>query len=239
MTRQQRKAFEFIRDQLNLGVSPTIAAISAGLSLESRKGAFFLLTGLERLGYIRRLAPLNDRSRTIEIIKHPPPLDTPEIPLGACAIPLTRGRVALVDEGDFDALAAFTWQASHGYAKRCMPGASKLGIFMHRQIMGAEPGQIVDHASGDTLDNRRRNLRFATPSQSSANRRTRAGVSGFRGVFYSAPVSQWAAKITVNYRQIHLGRFETPIEAARRYDEAAREHHGEFAVLNFPGEARP
>ena len=107
-------------------------------------------------------------------------------------------------------------------------------IRMHRLILNAKPGELVDHWDGNGLNNRRRNLRPATNSQNLHNRRRTRAKSGFCGVWRSGKSSvPWVASIHVKNKAIYLGRFETPEEAARVYDAAAKEHYGEFASLNF------
>ena len=96
-------------------------------------------------------------------------------------------------------------------------------------------GFTVDHINHDTLNNCLSNLRLATYSQQAQNRRLRSNnISGYRGVYFRKDSGRWRAQISVNGKQIHLGHFNDPIEAAHAYDSAARIHHGEFAQLNFP-----
>jgi hypothetical protein len=108
-------------------------------------------------------------------------------------------------------------------------------VYLHRLLMNAVQTQQVDHANGNSLDNRRENLRFCTSSQNSQNRR-RTSTSGFKGVslkprYKSKP---WEANIKVAGKLKYLGRFQTPEEAAKAYDSAARDMFGEFAHTNFP-----
>jgi hypothetical protein len=90
----------------------------------------------------------------------------------------------------------------------------------------------VDHANGDSLDNRSQNLRIATKAQNAMNSKA-IGSCGFKGVSKTAS-GKYSAKITANWRSEYMGLFESAEDAARAYDAAARRLHGQFARLNFP-----
>jgi len=142
------------------------------------------------------------------------------------------GACVLLDERDAARVLSFrsSWSGSReGYAR----WSSKL---MHRLIIGAKPGELVDHINGDKLDNRASNLRIVTRRQnamnSRASRNIRAGKR--KGVRWDKDRGLWNAGIVINGRRKFLGRFQTEDEGARAYDAAAREHFGEFAALNFP-----
>ncbi len=153
-------------------------------------------------------------------------------------IPLTRGLVALVDDEDYPRLAAFRWYANrrpHGifYATRMI---EKKIRYMHHDVIGKASGLHVDHLNGNALDNRKANLRFATPSQNSANRRKSAAcTSRYKGV--NKEKQKWQARIGVYGKRIFLGLFDHEEDAARAYDRAALLHFGPFARLNFPSPA--
>lgn len=153
-------------------------------------------------------------------------------------IPLTKGLFALVDAEDFDYLNQWKWHTSYyGYANRRKHIKSTRKnqkfemIKMHRLITGAKPGQYVDHINGDKLDNRKCNLRICTNAQNSANQQIRASnTSGYKGVIRAG--KKWAAQIKINYQQHYLGSYPTKEEAARVYNEKAKEAWGEYAKLN-------
>lgn len=156
-------------------------------------------------------------------------------------IRLNRGFVSLVDDEDFDEVAAVRWTVRRrghtDYAGRCeMADGALRWIYLHRQIMNAAPGEKVDHRSGDGLDNRRANLRIATNAQNGWNSRPRRGTrSGFKGVWPTTNRKvRWMACISRYGQRQYLGVFGTPEEAARAYDAAARRLFGEFARVNFP-----
>jgi hypothetical protein len=153
-------------------------------------------------------------------------------------IPLSQGRVAIVDDRDFETLNRYKWYAQKIgntlYAARHATGRHRT-IYMHRQIPGiTDPGIFVDHRNGNGLDNRRQNLRLATKTENARNRPApKNNTSGFKGVHWHKQGNAYRARIKVNGKNIHLGLFPTPTEAARAYDQAARKYFGEFARTNF------
>jgi hypothetical protein len=156
-------------------------------------------------------------------------------------IPLGEGKFTIVEPGDFYEVNRFNWCAKENgprtYAVRLVAdlhNRTKI-LSMHREIMGAPAGMLVDHRNRDTLDNRRENLRLATHSQNQFNKgkTSRKTTSRFIGVFFEKYSGRWVARTTVEGKRIWLGRFDNEIDAARVYDEAAKKYHGEFAQLNF------
>ncbi len=90
-----------------------------------------------------------------------------------------------------------------------------------------------DHINGDGLDNRRSNLRIASPSQNVMNQKKRTKTSSkFKGCYLEKSTNKWVARITVNYKNIIIGRFKDELKASFAYDEKAKELFGEFAKLN-------
>lgn len=148
-------------------------------------------------------------------------------------IPLTQGKNAIVDFEDYERIMAMgKWHYTHkGYAskRKDMNGHS----FMHRVIMNAPKNAQVDHIWGNRLDNRKENLRICTNSQNQYNSRIQKNnKSGYKGVSWHKKNKKWKAKIQLSGRDIHLGYFICPIEAAKAYNKSAIENYGEFAWLN-------
>jgi hypothetical protein len=160
-------------------------------------------------------------------------------------IPLTQGKVALVSDEDFKHLIQWYWSAQKSndgmrwYAVRHT--SRKLGkrktIYMHNEIMPPPPGMIVDHRDHDGLNNQRSNLRHATSAQNVHNsNKQKNNKSGYIGVRPKRR-GKFETYIFLDNHQKFLGSFIRAEDAARAYDKAAKEHRGEFAVLNFPEEA--
>jgi hypothetical protein len=149
-------------------------------------------------------------------------------------IELTQGLTAKVNPEDFDKLNAYNWQAlwngRHWYAVRASPGGGL--IYMHRAILGAEPGQDVDHRNRkETLDNTRDNLRLASRSQNQANRGLLpTNTLGYTGV-RPTPSGKFIGRVT-KLGRCYFTKVHATIEAAAcARDQLAQELFGEFAVM--------
>jgi AP2 domain/HNH endonuclease len=153
-------------------------------------------------------------------------------------ITLTKGFVALVDDGDYERINAVKWYALVHRRTVYATRKPKEGHFMmHRVIMGiTDPKIHVDHRDFNGLNNTRANLRVCTNQENHYGMRKmrRAGTSKYKGVSWFARDGNWMSHIKRNQKSIHLGYFATEEEAARRYDDFAWLIFGEFCHLNFP-----
>jgi len=148
----------------------------------------------------------------------------------------------IVDADVYYRLGSFKWSSVSNdkdvYAARILRkteyGRIKT-IYLHREIMNAPAGLLVDHKNNNSLDNRRNNLRFATRCQNMWNRRkTKTKTSSrFSGVHFHKLELRWGVQIQYKGKKIWLGYYDSEIEAAHAYDRAAIKYHGEFARLNF------
>jgi hypothetical protein len=147
---------------------------------------------------------------------------------------LQENMFTLVSDEDFDFLNRWKWYAvKNGYGRSFYVSRNSSGktIYLHKLILN-DPGKIVDHINHDGLDNRRENLRYCSASQNRMNMKMQSNnTSGYKGVSWTP--SGWKAQIKVDGRVKTLGRFKNILEAAQRYDDAAKTYFKEFAYVNF------
>ncbi len=160
---------------------------------------------------------------------------------GARLIPLTQDKFAIVDEEDYEWLCQYKWHASKkGRTWYAASQRSKKRLTMHRVILNAPKGLVVDHINHNGLDNRKENLRLCTYAQNSQNSRPHNRLnkwSQYKGVTFDKKRNYFKALIQHNKKKYFLGSFKNEIKAAKAYDKKAREFFGEFAYLNFPNDS--
>ena len=158
-------------------------------------------------------------------------------------IPLTQGKVALIDDEDYGRVSKYKWYAIRNLKNPNYWYAARSGNYvinkLHHFIMKAR--NRFDHIDGNGLNNTRSNLREATQIQNSWNRRKPRQLhrgketSPFKGVSKATCKQEWwYSRLVHNYKEYYLGCFKTQEEAARAYDRKAVELFGEYAKLNFP-----
>lgn len=148
-------------------------------------------------------------------------------------IELTQNKKAIVDDEDYEQLNSIKWKYHKtGYAVRnqWFPGDKRYRTLrMHRIIMNNPIGLVVDHINGDSLDNRRSNLRVCRHNQNIQNQKLRVdSKSKLKGVYLHKKNQNWCAR----FRKKHLGVFRSAEEASEAYNRAALLEYGEFARLN-------
>lgn len=154
-------------------------------------------------------------------------------------IHLIRDKFVLVDDVDYVRLSAFKWILStSGYAVRSIatPGKYANGkgrrklVYMHRELMGAVSGQMIDHINRDQLDNRRKNLRFCSSSENHVNSKVyKNNSTGYRGVYRQ--YKKWTARLNFRKNKFLLGTFDTKKEAVEARRSAEEKILGEFAPV--------
>ena len=151
-------------------------------------------------------------------------------------ITLTQGKVAIVDDDDYEYLNRFKWHISgkptRRYAQAKING--KL-VLMHQIILPPiQDCTGIDHRDCNSLNNQKYNLRYASDSQNVGNSRVQTvpKSSKYKGVYFDKSRTNWQAYIKFHYKYIHLGRFNSEDDAAEAYNEAAIKYFGEFARIN-------
>ncbi len=160
-------------------------------------------------------------------------------------IPLSNGGVAIIDACDYCLVERYTWYRHDNCHVSYAMAAFRIGdrtkkISMHRTILALTDRSVqTDHWNHNGLDNRRINLRVATPTLNAANKRIGSrNKSGYKGVCCTArhinSTRPWLVVFKANGKRVFYGRFSSAVEAARAYDKLALLHYGRFACLNLP-----
>jgi len=150
--------------------------------------------------------------------------------------------VTLVDDSDYDAMSKFCWHVYETKGRACyacrrvkQPDGSRKTLFMHVAILGE--GQEIDHRDRDGLNNTRTNLRRATRQMQTQNRQGgRKSSSKYKGVSYAmvngVPRPRpWKAQYRKDGQTVHIGYYDTELEAAREYNKVAKKVF-EYGLLN-------
>ena len=160
--------------------------------------------------------------------------------LGGCSnvryIPLTQGKVAIVDKEDYPALIRYKWHAVKSsqtfYVRSRVNNRSML---MHRFIMNPPEEMFVDHIDHNGLNNRKSNLRICTKEQNARNRQPNKRKKGkYKGVHFDKARKKFKAYIKCQDRSLSIGYYKEEINAAKAYDKKAKQLFKEYAYLNFP-----
>lgn len=151
-------------------------------------------------------------------------------------IPLTKGKVAIVDDEDYTELINYSWRYQNGYAARttCRDEGKRTTVLMHRQILSDSPKNMdIDHINGNKSDNRKSNLRIATRKQNMHNSpKRKCNKSGYKGVSYDNVKKKWRSRFRYQNRELWLGYYDNKHDAARIYNFWANDLFGEYARLN-------
>lgn len=138
---------------------------------------------------------------------------------------------AIIDDEDYNLVIKHRWSVAligNSIYARSNKGGRGV-IFLHRLILCAKKGEVVDHINGNGLDCQKINLRVCTHGQNMANRKpSKNGTSKYLGVSWDRFRNKWCAQITYNKKSIKIGRYNTELEAAEAYREYALKYHKEF-----------
>lgn len=144
---------------------------------------------------------------------------------------LTKGKYVLVDEDQYLSLSKHKWychsaKSNKDYARRGD------GIFMHRFLMNSPEGLTVDHINGDSLDNRKINLRVCTLAENLRNKNIgKNNTSGFKGVGWHKGKQRWWAQVKLNGKKAYYQHFKDKEDAIEAYKRESRNYFGEFARI--------
>lgn len=153
-----------------------------------------------------------------------------------------HGYKVQIDADDYDRVMALKWWLDRGQIKKrnkiyfyhsfYVSRHKTCNVALHRFILGLshKDGYLCDHINGDTLDNRKCNLRKCTNTENSRNaKRPVTNTTGYKGVYLNKPTNKYVARITVDNKKILLGYYSDPKEAYTAYCEASKKYHGEFS----------
>lgn len=148
-----------------------------------------------------------------------------------------KGKYALIDDEDFEYLNQWKWHlSSNGYPTRGewnkKRKQNKLKR-LHRELLNPPKNRSIDHINGNTLDNRKSNLRICKHRENLRNqKKQRNRTSKYKGVSFYKNYERWEAYICTHKKKHRLGYFDNELEAAKAYNQAALDHFGKYARLN-------
>ena len=133
----------------------------------------------------------------------------------------------IVDAKYLNLIMKFKWSISEGYV---ISRTTRKKVWLHRIIMNAPDGTMVDHINHNPLDNRESNLRICSRQQNMMNRKVnKSNSSGHKGVYWHKAVGRWAVQIMINHKRLYLGSFDSLDEAVLVHKKAEEKYFGEFA----------
>lgn len=160
-------------------------------------------------------------------------------------IKLTQGQYAIVDDDDFERVSKYKWCAKRNdrikriefYATHAFIIDNRVkNVSLHQFVIGNTPnGYCIDHINGNTLDNRKENLRFVTRQQNSLNRKSHFNSSSkYRCISLFKRTGKYEVQINIKQNNTKLGYYWSEFIAANVADVASILYHKEFGTLNFP-----
>jgi hypothetical protein len=189
-------------------------------------------TGVYRETVDEAIKDLEEINKKIELMKQAELKDynKKEITRNKDGIPYIKVKdiEILIDDDKWYKLSNISWSISNGYIKNTKYG------FMHRYIMKAKDGEIVDHINNNKDDNREDNLRIASSGLNNHNKsKSKNASSKYFGVCFNKTKKKWQSVISCNGVKYRLGTFEKEIDAAKAYNEKAIVLYEENANLNI------
>lgn len=150
-------------------------------------------------------------------------------------ISLTQGQFAIVDEADFEELSKYKWYFHQGRAvrkPRVVDGRKKGFVWMHREIVNPGKNKVVDHINGNTLDNRRDNLRVCTRSQNQWNKTLHTkSVTGVKNIHWNKQKRRYIVRFQKYGKKIDFGQFKALPDAIERRNMVVSSVHEGYNPL--------
>lgn len=145
-----------------------------------------------------------------------------------------------IDDDDYEKISQFYWHYNaskiggpyfRGWVK--IDDGIRKHVYLHRYIMDAPRDKHVDHINGNTLDNRKSNLRLCSQLDNTHNAKvSKRNTTGYKGVTYNKRERKYKAQICLDWKHIHIGTYSTAEEAYAAYCKAAVDYYGKFARLS-------
>jgi hypothetical protein len=142
-----------------------------------------------------------------------------------------KGEKFYIDRTDYETVKDLCWRKDvDGYI---VSTVNRKSLYLHRYLMNAEDGMVVDHINHDTADNRRTNLRVVTQSQNMQNAvvSTR-NTSTVPGVNWDEKMHKWHARINFNKQTVELGYYSDFFDAVAARKAGEENYYGEHSYDN-------
>ena len=150
-------------------------------------------------------------------------------------VKLTQGQIAIIDAEDLERIGERRWYAAWNPSRQsytatsttCTPGKSNTTVYMHRIIMNAKEGEFVDHINGDSLLDKKSNLRICTPAENARNLpKSSRNTSGTKGL--TKRNGKWIASIRMDGKLKHIGSYDFYEDALTARKDYEQKCYGEF-----------
>ena len=146
---------------------------------------------------------------------------------------LLTGETFLFDGEDFQKINSTMWYRSRQGARGESYVVDCRDQGLHRVILDAPQGKVVDHINLDPLDNRKCNLRLCSHRENQCNRNLQSNnTSGVAGVHWSKRRKTWIARVKYYGSEVHLGAYPSLTEAAQARNEGVERLYGGFGKRN-------
>ena len=156
-----------------------------------------------------------------------------DVTSAGCTGYTSKGENFYFDRDDIRKVVKHTWHVnSNGYVTTNVSIGHKKQkvVSLHRYIMDEHnPTVFIDHINGNTLDNRKSNLRRVNSAQNSQNhKKLKTNTSGTTGVYWHKNKNKWESCISVDGKNVYLGLFDSKEEAIEARKEAEEKYYGEY-----------